>query len=168
MEITVKRSLGFLAGLLLGYSAPAAIQYSNWTSLDSAATYGLYTSTLLSSDYEYGGAILENKINHRFYITRPQTDHNPASLLIDLHVYDSDYVLVGMYHTHPCVNGYDHEHFSIPDTAHSIYNHVPSYIADGCTGRIYKFDPDVDLPDNDHGKTLGRTIGWVTLTITKR
>jgi hypothetical protein len=163
------RFLGYMVALFLGFAAQAAdVNGSQWPTLDAAAVYALHMSAQMSSEYEYGGILIKNK--DHYSLTMPHTDHDPGSLLIDKHLNpESGYKMVGMYHTHPCNPRYIQRYFSINDTAHAIYDYVPSYMMDMCTHSIYKFDPDVDMPDNAGvGRTTGRLIGYDSLTITKR
>jgi len=164
--------LGYLALALLGYSANATdLTRTQWPTADAAAVYGLHTAAMMSTDYEYGGIIVQNKHTDVITVTRPETDHKPATVSIRLHPINlrEDYITIGMYHTHPCIDGYDHRHFSINDAAEAIYSQMSSYLLDMCTGTVYVFNPDIDMPDDAGvGLTNGRLIGYVALTITKR
>jgi hypothetical protein len=133
----------------------------DWSTMDSAAVYGLYKSIHLSNEYEYGGYIFKNGSSYR--ISEPITTHDPGNLVLRGRRQPDGSVAAAMYHTHPCVEGYIHEYFSIQDIAVAIYTETPTYILDGCKGDVYKFDPNVDMPDDSNKQgfilTSGRLVG---------
>jgi hypothetical protein len=54
-------------------------------------------------------------------------------------------VLVGLYHTHPCVpDVYFSQYFSPQDLIAPRAFHVPAFILDECTGLVHEFDPQLD------------------------
>jgi len=149
--------LCLVAALLTLNSQAADVNGSQWSTMNAAAVYALHKAEKMSSDYEYGGVIVEGNGHYSFSI--PNTDNEVAKVLIDTHINpETGYKVVALYHTHPCNPDYIQRYFSLPDTATAIYQSVESYIIDMCTNTVYLFDPSQDIPD-DAG--LGRTSGRI-------
>lgn len=141
-------------------------------SMQGTAVLALQRSQQFTADFESGGIILQNKKTKKYTYTIPITDKDAGGVFLPVQtdIFSKSYTTVGFYHTHPCVNGYIHHLFSVPDAAYSLYSYKISYILDGCTGKVYEFDPSFDPVGNvkydGFVLTSGRQIGIVGLTIT--
>ena len=96
------------------------------------------------SVYEHGGMLIENQGTLRFMEPFPEND-SPDSV----HTYDKRKLLagdmmVGTYHTHPCMAGYYHQYFSTADVIVAMFTSVPAFMLDECTGEVHEFFAAID------------------------
>ena|SRR5271165_634219 len=96
------------------------------------------------SIYEHGGMIVENQGSLRWIEPHPENDSPDSVLSLDKHALIAGDRMVATYHTHPCMAGYYHAYFSIPDVIIAIFTAVPSFMLDECTGEVHEFFTLVD------------------------
>jgi hypothetical protein len=96
------------------------------------------------STFEHGGMILENQGTLRFMEPHPENSSPDSVQAYDKSQLLSGDRMVGTYHTHPCMVGYYHAYFSIPDVIVAIFTDVPMFMLDECTGEVHEYFARVD------------------------
>ncbi len=122
----------FIAMLGLLAVAVCAHAETQCLTLDEAAKAALAEAMPLSTEFEYGGAIIVRDGCHTF--TPPKT----SGLIGDVAVrvaFSTSYTLAGIYHTHPANSPLDHV-FSPADVRTQRALQVPSYIGVVSTGMV--------------------------------
>jgi hypothetical protein len=105
--------------------------------------------------FEYGGLIYRYK--GVLWITPPRTDRNPVRVGVDGYAMPASSIVEGIYHTHPCVKGYDTHEMSEEDMylALTVYK-KPMYMLDLCTGNVHVWDSTKDTIAKSGGRIIGR------------
>lgn len=117
--------------------------------------------------WEHGGIVFLR--NGQMIHTSPAiTDSQSDSLwIVPRNLKGPSDVLLAMYHTHPCLpDSHFPQYFSVPDIAISLFERVPTFVLDECSGMVHEFDPTVDDPNKTeetvtggHHVVIGRIIG---------
>lgn len=159
--------------LLLVSSAYADVQpVQYYDTIEEAATHGLQSVIIkpTASYYEWGGALIRNR-DGKFGALPAATNHAGDHVRIDTDEVEpllalAGAAIVGTYHTHPCLAGYNVEYFSPPDLVEAIFWRRVVFMGDLCTGKVHEFKPgdkpDVERPEGDNNGfwlTKGRVVG---------
>lgn len=89
--------------------------------------------------YEHGGMLIENQGALRYMEPYPDNDQPDGVRTINKSLLLQGDTLVGTYHTHPCLAGYYHQYFSVPDVIVAIFTRVPEFMLDECSGEVHEF-----------------------------
>jgi hypothetical protein len=93
--------------------------------------------------WEYGGVIVI-KDGRYYYSAFPTTNSKGDRVLVDVKMMAGGNKLVGIYHTHPCVEDYWTELYSPNDLIQQMFFKVPSFILDQCKMEVHEIDLAVD------------------------
>jgi len=96
------------------------------------------------SVYEHGGMLVENNGSLRYIEPHPDNDQPDGVIALERRALLTGDRVVGTYHTHPCMVGYYHAYFSVPDVVIAIFSAVPSFMLDECDGSVHEFFTLVD------------------------
>jgi proteasome lid subunit RPN8/RPN11 len=96
------------------------------------------------SIYEHGGMLVENRGTLRFIEPHPDNASPDSVNVTDRRALRPGDMLVGTYHTHPCMRGYYHQYFSTPDVIVAMFTAVPAFMLDECTGDVHEFFAAID------------------------
>jgi proteasome lid subunit RPN8/RPN11 len=94
--------------------------------------------------YEHGGMIVENSGALRWVEPHPDNASRDSVYAVDRKMLAKGDVMVGTYHTHPCMTDYYVPYFSTADVILAYFTAVPAFILDECTGDVHEFFSLVD------------------------
>ncbi len=116
------------------------------------------------SVYEHGGMLVMNNGALRFFEPYPDNTQIDGVRAYDKTMLLAGDVMVGTYHTHPCMKDYYNAYFSIPDVIVAIFTKVPAFMLDECTGDVHEFFSETD---SVHETGADVTIHHICTGVTK-
>lgn len=90
--------------------------------------------------YEWGGRILQNKQTGQYTFTNPVTFRSNQHFWANHVMVPFGYRKAGSYHTHP---GFGAPGMSMDDAGWSAGQHLPEYMGEEMSGRVWKYDPSM-------------------------
>lgn len=120
------------------------------------------------SFYEWGGQIIKSP-GGKYAALPANTSYEGDSVAIKNSPFSRNAVVVGDYHTHPCMPEHWVEYFSEEDLMGSIFYRRTIFMGDFCTGKVHEFKvgdkPDVEKPAPNERTyvTKGRIVGVFTV-----
>lgn len=141
--------------------------YPTYDTIEQAAIAGFKSIAAdpISPYYEFGAEIVKTP-DGKFLPLTPMTDFEGDRVHVGDRELEKLGILVGSYHTHPCLPDHYVEFFSSDDLEEPIFYHRTAFMGDFCTGNVHEFKPgdkpDAQQPDNDEKSfylSKGRLIG---------
>lgn len=143
-------------------SAPA--EFDN-PILAAIAGFKLIAAKPTALYYEWGGEIALMP-NGKFAALAPNTSFSGDHVHIDRNDFGLNAVIVGHYHTHPCLPDHWAEYFSVPDMDEVVFGRLSAFMGDFCSGNVHAFfhgdKPDVEVTNHGVYLTKGRIVGQFT------
>jgi hypothetical protein len=114
------------------------------TPLEHAAIEALRVAK--HTDVEYGGMIVRRQTDYGaayVYIEMPAGERTSVMVIDRKRLLEGD-VLVGIYHTHLCLDGYAYGLYSKTDVITAVFSGLTSFMLDECSGLVHEFNAKVD------------------------
>jgi hypothetical protein len=121
------------------------IQASAATPLEHVAIEALRVAE--HTDVEHGGMLVRRQTDrgalYYVYIEMPAGDRTGVMVIDRSRLLEGD-LLVGIYHTHLCLDGYAYNLYSRTDVRTAIFSGLTSFMLDECSGLVHEFNSRVD------------------------